>query len=503
MHQNWISLHAICKEMNEIMVSGIFVDAYSNGVDELVLVFELEKSHYAIKCLFLEGAMYFVFLTEVPNPGSKALHWFQSMKGSKVKKFKPHGLDRSFRIEMEHGETLVFKLYGRMSNVLFYKEKARPMEVFRTMHKNDLDLKLSQFPMEMNFNMTFNNKDEFAVNNKYLPKALVELTFESYERGSLEEYIKGQIQEFSKSWGLVSTQSGFELDVLESSYSSILEACNELVKQHFPVYVFANAKGKLIQDKTKEFKALDKQIKALSVNREKLKNRKSSKEIADIIMANLHAIKKGESKVELFDFYENKEIVVKLNKNLSPQDNATKYYKKFKSSGNEVEELDKKYTQLTKRFEKVKLELETIEDIHDFKTLKPFIKKESKMDKVKQKSSPYWAFDVEGIELWVGKSAKANDELLRLTSKNDWWLHAKDVAGSHCIVKQDLEALPNSLLEKIAAITAYYSKAKNQSLVPVIYTKRKFVRKPKGFPPGKVIVEKENVVLVEPQRPSA
>ena len=501
MNQNWIALHAMCRELNPLFTNALFVNAYSNGVDELVLVFELENSHYAIKCLFLEGAMYFVFLKEVPNPGSKALYWFKGLNGGKVKAFKPNGLDRSFRLEFASGKVLLFKMYGRMSNVLYYHDKARPIEIFKAVHKNDLELKLSQFSKNIDFNMTFNNKDEFAINNKYLPMAIIDLTFESYTRGSIEEHIKNRIKEMSKSWGIVPTKLGFGLSVLESNYNSVLEACNELVKQHFPVYVFAKEKGRLVSAKKKELNKTEKQIIALKANKEKVSNRKSSKEIADILMANLHQIEKRATVVELFDFYENKNIKIKLNKDLSPQANAEKYYKKSKNGGKELEEIDKKLLGLEKRRAKLLIEFEEMQEMEDFKSLKTVTKKENPKDDKVQKSSPYWTFQVEGLEVLVGKNAKSNDELLRLTKKNDWWFHAKDVAGSHCVVRNGGVDLTPVQLEKVGALAAHYSKAKSQSVVPVIYTPRKHVRKPKGFPPGKVMVEKESVVLVEPSGP--
>jgi len=500
-NQNWICLHATCQELNEKLADALFVDSYSNGVDDLVLVFETPDSQYAIKCLFLEGAMYLVFMDLVPNPSTKALHWFKGGHGFKLKAFKPNGLDRSFRLELDSNSTIVFKMYGRMSNVLFFKEKARPTEIFRSVHKKDLELKLSHFPKEMSFNMTYNNKEEFAANNKHLPHAIIDLAFESYQRGSLEEHIKQQIEGFSKSWGLVPSKFGFTLSVLESEYESVLNACNELVKQHFPIYVFTKEKGRLTQGKTKEINRLAKQIKALEVNQIKVYNRKSSKEIADILMANLHKVKKGVTSVELFDFYENKNICIKLNKDLSPQANAEKYYKKSKNGGKELEEIEKKLKLFAAQIEQLKKELLVLEDVTDFKSLKPFAKNEVNKGPKVQKALPYWSFALEGLEVLVGKNAKSNDELLRLTRKNDWWFHAKDVAGSHCIVRNNGVALTPVQLEKVGALAAYYSKAKSQTLAPVMYTLRKYVRKPKGFLPGKVIVEKEDVILVEPSPP--
>jgi predicted ribosome quality control (RQC) complex YloA/Tae2 family protein len=82
------------------------------------------------------------------------------------------------------------------------------------------------------------------------------------------------------------------------------------------------------------------------------------------------------------------------------------------------------------------------------------------------------------------------------------WLHAKDVAGSHVVIKHIAgKAFTKEILEFAGALAAYYSKLKGSNLVPVTYTFKKFVRKPKGFEPGQVLVEKEEVMLVKPELP--
>ena len=106
-----------------------------------------------------------------------------------------------------------------------------------------------------------------------------------------------------------------------------------------------------------------------------------------------------------------------------------------------------------------------------------------------------WDFDI-----WIGKNAKNNDLLTqKYAHKDDLWLHAKDVTGSHVIIKQQPgKNFPEPVIEKAAQLAAYFSKMRTDSLCAVIYTPKKYVRKPKGLPEGAVIVDKEKVLLVEP-----
>lgn len=107
--------------------------------------------------------------------------------------------------------------------------------------------------------------------------------------------------------------------------------------------------------------------------------------------------------------------------------------------------------------------------------------------------------------LYVGRSAANNDELtMRFAKQNDWWLHARGVSGSHAVLRGVSEAKPKkNILELAAAITAYYSHARNASYTPVVYTQRKYVRKPKGSNVGAVVLEREEVIMVKPQLPAS
>jgi predicted ribosome quality control (RQC) complex YloA/Tae2 family protein len=118
---------------------------------------------------------------------------------------------------------------------------------------------------------------------------------------------------------------------------------------------------------------------------------------------------------------------------------------------------------------------------------------------------PFRCFSLEhDYEVWVGRNAKQNDALtFRHARKYDLWMHARGVAGSHVVLRlPNRDARPGKpILEQAAAIAAYFSKAQGSSLVPVIVTPRKYVRKPKGAATGAVAVEREDVLLVEPRLP--
>jgi len=124
-----------------------------------------------------------------------------------------------------------------------------------------------------------------------------------------------------------------------------------------------------------------------------------------------------------------------------------------------------------------------------------------KRDDEEEESLPFKKILFDGFEILVGRNSRSNDEMLqKFTHKDDLWLHAKDVTGSHVVLKyRSGNNFPAYVIERAAEIAAYNSKRKTDSHCPVTYTPRKFVRKQKGLPPGAVIVEKEKVIIVTPK----
>jgi predicted ribosome quality control (RQC) complex YloA/Tae2 family protein len=106
-----------------------------------------------------------------------------------------------------------------------------------------------------------------------------------------------------------------------------------------------------------------------------------------------------------------------------------------------------------------------------------------------------------GLEVRVGRSSADNDRLtFRESAPNDVWLHARSVAGSHTILRwTDPQGSPPARdLEEAAQLAAYFSRARSSGVVPVDWTRRKHVRKPRGAAPGAVVPQQVRTLFVEP-----
>ena len=107
----------------------------------------------------------------------------------------------------------------------------------------------------------------------------------------------------------------------------------------------------------------------------------------------------------------------------------------------------------------------------------------------------------DGMVVLVGRSAADNDVLtFKVSSQQDFWMHAAGTPGSHVIVENPngLDALPRDTLRFAASLAARYSKARNARKVTVHVARRKDVAKPRGLPPGKVTLRRYKSVSVEP-----
>lgn len=231
-----------------------------------------------------------------------------------------------------------------------------------------------------------------------------------------------------------------------------------------------------------------------------------------LIMGNLYRIEKGTARVALSDPYpEGKTVTVTLNPALTPARNAEEYFNKARKARVALTEVDARVEALEKKvslYERMRLHLD---NCHTREQVSEFKRENARMlrgiengEKSKEERLPFRIFEVAGgFQVLVGKSSANNDLLTTRYSKpNDLWFHARGASGSHTVMKVGKgQQVPREAIRDAAAIAAYYSKMRNASNVPVAYCERKYVRKPRGTPPGTVTLEREEILFVKPRLP--
>jgi predicted ribosome quality control (RQC) complex YloA/Tae2 family protein len=244
------------------------------------------------------------------------------------------------------------------------------------------------------------------------------------------------------------------------------------------------------------------------------------KETGDLITANIWRIEKGTKQVTVEDYiHEGEARIIDLDSRLTPAGNAQRYYKLY-NKARTASVVKKKQLDETQEaidyLEGVMHFVESAETLAEIEDLRGELKetgylKSQKNTKNKRntgKTSHGGIFDPHkyvlksGAQLLVGRNNSENDELtLRIAAKTDYWLHTKDIPGSHVILKPaDTEPSIDDL-HTAAEVAAWYSKARHSEGVPVDYTPVRYVKKPSGARPGFVIFTNNRTLFVTPKLP--
>jgi predicted ribosome quality control (RQC) complex YloA/Tae2 family protein len=233
-----------------------------------------------------------------------------------------------------------------------------------------------------------------------------------------------------------------------------------------------------------------------------------------LLMAQTADVPKGADEVTLPDLFSEADetVTIPLDPARSAVQNAERYYDKARRTRRSREEAEARALRTEAQAERADQLLGELRNVDFLSDLKRFMKEKADEltpfvgeEKAGKERIPFRRYDLgSGYEVWVGRNARQNDDLtFHHAQKYDIWMHARGVPGSHAVLRlPNRDAEPGRyLLQRAAAIAAYHSKARGSSMAPVMMTRRKYVRKPSGAPPGAVRVEYEDVVMVEPRLP--
>ncbi len=260
---------------------------------------------------------------------------------------------------------------------------------------------------------------------------------------------------------------------------------------------------------------VERTYRKLALQREELK-RCEDKEIlklyGELILANLYRLSKGVTHYDVENYYNNCEIIqIPCNPALSPTENQKKYYKDYRKAQtaekmlagliedgeNEIVYLESVLDELSRadtdsEISAIRLELQNGGYIKNLK---------GKKQKPPKELPPIEFMSSDGFKILVGRNNIQNDKLsLKTAMKNDMWLHTQKIPGSHVIIVGDGKEISDESIEEAAVIAAYYSKAKDSSLVPVDYTRVKALKKPNGAKAGMVIYHEYWTIITNPDK---
>lgn len=469
-HQHYHFIKQLAADVARKIVGTELTQAFTVSKSELILLFKSKEKTLVLKVVAQFQSGFILYDEYEYVKGSNAQSIFVNVHQQTVTAVVAHQYNRSFEIQFANQHRLIFKCYDALINVVEVLND-EVYDVFRESIQNDWQY----------------DANEFNVTDTTIQEKLNQVPF------TFGQFWVDKTEQGDYSLQLQATTNQVVLHT-----ASALEASSVYARYALGVLAFRQQKISLLASLQGELKRLKQQVKLSEQGIHQLQHDSPFEEIGHIIMANLHAISKGAERVELFDFYRQKNINIKLKTEIDAAANAAYYYRKAKNKKIELEQMEQKLLSMRTKLAQTELLLQQVSQAQTAKDLRAFksIKKQTSI-------FPFKKFVVHDFEIWVGKNAQNNDLLTqKFSHKNDLWLHAKDVSGSHTVIKHKAGKAFNAQLITIAAqIAAYYSKHKGNTLAPVTYTLKKFVRKPKGAEPGSVVIDREEVVLVEPKLP--
>ena len=240
-------------------------------------------------------------------------------------------------------------------------------------------------------------------------------------------------------------------------------------------------------------------------------DRERLRQLGDIVTANLHRINRGQSTLEAEDFYDidMKVITIPLSVTLSPQQNAAKYYKDYTRMKTAEKELTHQLElgeQELSYLESVLEELDradseqALEEIRQELQAGGYVRQDTGKKRMKQGKLPPLRFEsTDGYPIYVGRNNRQNEELtFKMARKDDLWLHAQKVHGSHVIISCGGTTPPDNTITQAAQLAAYYAEKPAGQNLPVDVTPVKQVKKTPGGKPGMVIYHTYKTVIVNP-----
>ncbi|WP_309121361.1 NFACT RNA binding domain-containing protein [Paenibacillus sp.] len=265
----------------------------------------------------------------------------------------------------------------------------------------------------------------------------------------------------------------------------------------------------LVNERNKNEKKLEKLQETIDEARDADKYRI----YGELLNAYMHTFEKGDASVEAANYYdeEQRSVAIPLDPLLTPSENAQRYFRKYQKMKNSLGVVEEQMAQAREEIRYMDILLQQLEgasiaDIEEIRSelveggylrRRGGVGKDGKRGRKNDKPAIHAYRSSEGIPLYVGRNNMQNDYITnRLAHPNDTWLHAKDMPGSHVVIRSD--AFGDATLAEAANLAAYYSKGKQSSLVPVDYTLVRHVKKPSGAKPGFVIYDKQKTLFVTP-----
>jgi predicted ribosome quality control (RQC) complex YloA/Tae2 family protein len=486
---NYYTLLHLADSLKRNLSGSAFASAVTGRKHLLELRFEGSGSPQLL-VVSVEPSATALFLSPYRDaPQSNVATFFEELIGAVVTDVSLAETDRLMRFDFATGDALLVMAYSSKANV-FHVREGVVVEAF----KQDAVWAGKPEPLPMSA----------AKPTQRLPRGV--------PMEALGQIVERPEPAWVDGWGLSLASEEVLPGTRLKRYTDVNEAVRDVFLRHLHERTFVQRKTQIEERLHRLEAGLAHMVIQLEAHPEGLKRAEMYEHHGQLLMA--HAYERVSPEAESFTALdwtrENEPVSIPIKKGATLSASAEWYFRRAKDARSAVRQAEQRLEETRNRLSEVRDGLASLAEITQSAALEKWKKRHililerTGFDAAgeEQVRVPYRRMEVGGYELWIGKNAQSNDELLRLAHKDDLWLHARGSAGSHVVIRmrKQTKRPPDSVLDKAASLAAWYSKQKGSSLVPVILTLRKYVRKPKGAPPGLVVVEREDVRMVKPDQ---
>jgi len=516
MHTNYYFLRQLAPALTEKLRGYRVAACFSQEKDEMVVGLSNGPAEFWLKAQLGAGFPALALPETFQRARANSVDLFPDLLGEQVESVVPWPQDRVLQVNFRSGARLLFKLYGPRPNAVFRLTPEGPAQLFQQKLLADADLRAQPAATAVAFDGTGKLPPPLAdLPARYLREKGFD-TAPPDTRVRLVNQVLAQL-ESPANYYLIQLDGRTRLSLLP--LGEILETFSgtepiAALRRFVPMALGRRAlETELRQVRQTLERRADEASTAAAHARQRLHalaHEAGYRHTADLIMAHLHEIPAGATQVEVVDFYTNQPRTIKLKSTEKPQRTAENLYRKAKNQQIEerqlTERIARREAEALEAMERLE-ELDSRPELQELRGLRTW-RKQHGLDPAQAAARaaaelPFKVFEDRGFTILVGRNATNNDLLTqKYAHKDDLWLHAKDVSGSHVVIRHKAgQPVPEPVVEHAAQLAGWYSRRQHDTLCPVTVTPKKFVRKPKGALPGQVVVERERVLLVKPGNP--
>lgn len=521
---NYYTLRFLVTEFNDILLNATFEQAVSFRKNRLEIYFQKAEESFKLM-VSTDPSRQAIFLDSAQPPRKRnTVRFFQDLQDQKLTKISLDKADRLITMQFNQELELMFLPFGSHANVVLIRKDSviasfkRQNEIIG-IPKPQARVLDQSIPEWKGDARAFMLAVQPRLPRTFLNEIIQQHHLQTKSPSEILAFVK-QLENILLEQPVPESDEYKQICLIPDSLLKLNQrirytTCNDAVRDCF----FAGQSRQKLEQRMRHVETLLQKIKQRTKHKyEQLQNAVTGKDRAEhyeqlghILMANMHIpIAPESTEMEASNFYSQGEMIrIPLFQGLSIQESAAKYYQKSKDARTSREVAITLFETCQKEWDDIRKAEKIFDDVRNSEDLDAFEQQFSELldknrpgKKSDEPSHNFGRREYLGFEFFIGRNATNNDELLRVSHKEDIWFHARGVAGSHVILKMGgNKNFPNQeVLEIGASLAAGHSKASGSNLVPVKVAKRKHVRKRKGDAPGAVIVDKEKVLMVEPRK---